>query len=56
MPEPSDGRRGAGGYGVNAASFLASDEASFITGQCLLVNGGYTLPGADYADSMSGKA
>ena len=41
---------------ANAALFLASDEASFITGQCLLVNGGYTLPGADYADSMSGKA
>lgn len=41
---------------ANAALFLASDEASFITGQCLLVNGGYTLPGADYADQMSPRA
>lgn len=40
---------------ANAALFLASDEASFITGQCLLVNGGYTLPGADYAANMSVK-
>lgn len=41
---------------ANATLFLASDEAAFITGQCLLVNGGYTLPGADYADQMSSKS
>ena len=41
---------------ANAALFLASDEASFITGQCLLVNGGYTLPGADYAAVAPAKA
>ena len=28
---------------ANAALFLASDEASFITGQCLDVNGGLTM-------------
>jgi len=27
---------------ANAALFLASDEASFITGECLMVDGGYT--------------
>lgn len=41
---------------ANAALFLASDEASFITGQCLLVNGGYTLPGADYASAAPTKS
>jgi NAD(P)-dependent dehydrogenase (short-subunit alcohol dehydrogenase family) len=27
---------------ANAILFLASDEASFITGTCLMVDGGYT--------------
>lgn len=29
---------------ANLVAFLASDEAEFITGQCIISDGGYTLP------------
>jgi NAD(P)-dependent dehydrogenase (short-subunit alcohol dehydrogenase family) len=37
------GRQGTGWDVANAALFLASEEASFITGVCLLVDGGRIL-------------
>ncbi|MCZ6608860.1 MAG: SDR family NAD(P)-dependent oxidoreductase [Alphaproteobacteria bacterium] len=42
------GRMGTGWDVANAALFLASDDASYITGQCLVVDGGVTAtcPGA----------
>lgn len=37
------GRQGTGWDVANLALFLASDEASFITGECILVDGGRVL-------------
>ncbi|MBF9032645.1 glucose 1-dehydrogenase [Rhodobacterales bacterium HKCCE2091] len=39
------GRMGDGWDIAHAAAFLASDQANFITGQCLVVDGGQTLCG-----------
>ncbi len=36
---------------ANAALFLASDQASFITGHCLPVAGGYKVPAPTYGDA-----
>ena len=36
---------------ANAALFLASDAASFITGHCLPVAGGYKVPAPTYGDA-----
>jgi len=36
------GRLGRPGEVANAVLFLASDRASFVTGSCLMVDGGYT--------------
>lgn len=37
------GRQGTGWDVAKAAAFLASDEAGFITGQCLAVDGGHSV-------------
>ena len=36
---------------TNATLFLASDAASFITGHCLPVAGGYKVPAPTYGDA-----
>ncbi len=38
------GRMGKPADIANLVAFLASDEANFITGQCIVSDGGYTLP------------
>ena len=38
------GRMGKPSDIANLVHFLVSDEASFITGQCIISDGGYTLP------------
>ena len=38
---------------ANAVLFLASDEASFITGHCLPVAGGYRVPAPTYGDTAA---
>ena len=38
------GRLGTGADLAGAMAFLASDEASYITGQSLLIDGGIALP------------
>ncbi|WP_434100823.1 SDR family oxidoreductase [Streptomyces pharetrae] len=40
----SVGRLGETADVAHAVLFLASDEASFVTGQSLIVDGGQTLP------------
>jgi NAD(P)-dependent dehydrogenase (short-subunit alcohol dehydrogenase family) len=37
------GRMGTGWDIAKAAAFLASDEAQYITGQCLAVDGGFSI-------------
>jgi NAD(P)-dependent dehydrogenase (short-subunit alcohol dehydrogenase family) len=37
------GRQGTGWDIAKAAAFLASDEADYITGQCLAVDGGQSV-------------
>jgi 3-oxoacyl-[acyl-carrier protein] reductase len=37
------GRMGEPSEVASLASFLASDEASFITGQCIGIDGGYAI-------------
>jgi NAD(P)-dependent dehydrogenase (short-subunit alcohol dehydrogenase family) len=38
------GRMGRPADIANLVTFLVSDEADFITGQCVVSDGGYTLP------------
>ena len=38
------GRLGSGADIGNAALFLATDEAGYITGQTIVIDGGQTLP------------
>jgi 3-oxoacyl-[acyl-carrier protein] reductase len=38
------GRMGLPSDIANLAVFLASDESNYITGQCIVCDGGYTIP------------
>ncbi len=46
------GRAGSSGEIAAAVAFLASDEAAYITGQTLFVDGGLTVY-ADFRESWS---
>ena len=50
------GRMGTGWDVANAAVFLASDEAAYITGVCLPVDGGLSCAGGMMAAGFRGKA
>lgn len=50
--ESPSGRSGQSWEIANAALFFASDLSSFVTGQCLIVDGGQTLPQAGLNGTM----
>lgn len=51
-PDTPDGTRGPPGGIANAVSSLASDEAAWITGQSLIVDGGATA-GPRFDETLS---